>query len=193
MENLKKVIEKYIPINDQEENDKKIMLKYINKFDDILTRKNELFHFTTSAWIVNKDRSKVLMIYHNIFKSWSFIGGHADGNSNLLEVIKKEVYEESGINNLKLLENGIFGLSINIVKPHIKNSKYVSSHLHYDIQYLFEADETDKLKIKPDENSAIAWLDVDLLLDKVTEEHMISIYSKLINKVKNKYSKINKL
>ncbi len=187
MEELIKSIEEYIPVNDQEENDKKIMLKYINKFDDVLTRENQLFHFTTSAWIVNKDRTKVLMIYHNIFKSWSFIGGHVDGNSNLLEVIQKEILEESGINNIKLLENGIFGLSINIVKPHIKNNRYVSSHLHYDIQYLFEACENDKLQIKPDENSDIAWLDVDSLLDKVTEEHMISNYCKLINKVKNKY------
>lgn len=187
MNELKKAIDAYMPINDQEENDKRIMLKYIDKFDDVLTRKNELFHFTTSAWIVNKDRTKVLMIYHRIFNSWSFIGGHADGDSNLLEVIKREIHEESGIDNIKLLDNNIFGLSIHIVKPHIKNNKYISSHLHYDIQYLFEVDEDTEFKIKPDENSAIAWLEVDSLLDKVTEEHMISIYSKLINKVKNKY------
>lgn len=186
MENLKKAIYNYIPINVQEENDKKIMLKYIDKFDDVLTRENSLFHFTTSAWIVNKDRTKVLMVYHRIFKSWSFIGGHADGNSNLLEVIKREIYEESGIDNIKLLDNDIFGLSIHIVKPHIKNNKYVSSHLHYDIQYLFEVDEDTEFKIKPDENSDIAWIDVDLLLDRVTEEHMIGIYQKLINKVKQK-------
>ncbi|MCI8778169.1 MAG: NUDIX hydrolase [Bacilli bacterium] len=185
MENLKNAIETYIPINVQEENDKKIMLKYIDKFDDVLTRENSLFHFTTSAWIVNKDRTKVLMIYHRIFNSWSFIGGHADGNSNLLEVIKREIYEESGIDNIKLLDNDIFGLSIHIVKPHIKNNKYISSHLHYDIQYLFEALEEIEVKINPDENSDITWIDVDSLLDRVTEEHMISIYQKLINKVKN--------
>lgn len=174
----------YIPENEQEENDKRLMLKSIKEFDDILTRDNEMFHFTTSAWIVNHDRTKVLMIYHNIYDSWAWIGGHADGNSNLLEVVKREVEEESGVTNLKLLENGIFGLSIQIVKPHTKKGKYVSSHLHYDLQFLFEASENEELKIAPNENSNVGWIDISNLLDKVNEDHMKPLYQKLIDKVK---------
>lgn len=184
MKELYKQIMNYIPENEQEKNDKKIMLKYIEMFDDVLTRKNEMFHFTTSAWVVNPSKTKVLMIYHNIFDSWAWIGGHADGYSNLLEVVKKEILEETGIENARLLVNDIFGLSIQTVKPHIKNGKYVSAHLHYDIQFLFEASEDDNLKVKHDENSDVAWLDVDTVLDKVTEEHMKPIYEKLMNKVK---------
>ena len=142
-------IKNYTPENEQEENDKRLMLKSLAEFDDVLTRGNEMFHFTTSAWVVNPDRTKVLMIYHNIYNSWSWIGGHADGNSNLLEVVQREIEEESGVTDLNLLVNGIFGLSIQIVKPHIKREKYVSSHLHYDIQFLFEASEDQKLKIAP--------------------------------------------
>lgn len=89
MKELYKLIDNYIPDGEQEKNDKKIMLKYIKKFDDVLTRQNEMVHFTTSAWVVNPSRTKVLMVYHNIFNSWAWIGGHADGNSNLLEVVKK--------------------------------------------------------------------------------------------------------
>lgn len=184
MQELYKLIIDYMPENEQEKNDKKIMLKYIKKFDDVLTRKNEMFHFTTSAWIVNHNKTKVLMIYHNIFNSWAWIGGHADGNFNLLEVVKKEILEETGIKKVNLLINGIFGLSIQTVKPHIKNGKYVSAHLHYDIQFLFEASENDVLKIKQDENSDVRWLDIDTVLDKVNEEHMKPLYEKLMNKVK---------
>ena len=179
----------YTPENEQEENDKRLMLKSLTEFDDVLTRDNEMFHFTTSAWIVNKDRTKVLMVYHNIYDSWSWIGGHADGNSNLLNVIKREVEEESGITNLKLLENGIFGLSIHAVKPHIKRGKYVSSHLHYDLQYLFEASERDALKIALNESSNVGWLDISTLLDKVSEDQMKPLYQKLINKVKKSIKK----
>lgn len=174
----------YTPENEQEENDKRLMLKSLTEFDDVLTRDNEIFHFTTSAWVVNKERTKILMIYHNIYNSWSWIGGHADGNSNLLNVVKKEVEEESGITNLKLLENGIFGLSIHAVKPHIKRGKYVSSHLHYDLQYLFEASEENELKIAPNENNNVGWLDISTLSDKVSEEQMKPLYQKLIDKVK---------
>lgn len=180
---LYELIINYVPENEQEETDKRIMLKYINEFDDVLTRQNEMFHFTTSAWIVNADKTKVLMIYHNIYNSWAFVGGHADGNSNLLEVIKREIFEETGIDKIKLLTDKIFGLSIITVKPHIKKGKYVSSHLHYDIEFLFEASETDTLKIKEDENSNVAWLDVNTVLDKVTEEHMKPLYKKLMGKV----------
>ncbi len=83
---IKEEIEKYIPYNEQEINDKALMLEYINTFDDILTRKNKMCHFTASNWIVNKDRTKILMIYHKIYQSWSWAGGHADGDSNLLNV-----------------------------------------------------------------------------------------------------------
>lgn len=183
MENLYQEIMNYDPENEQETNDKKIMLKYLKKFDDVFTRKNEMFHFTTSAWIINPNRTKVLMIYHNIYDSWAWIGGHADGNSNLLEVIQKEILEETGLQKVKLLYNGIFGLSIQTVKAHIKRGKYVSSHLHYDIQFLFEALEDDKLQIKPDENSNVKWLNVETLLEQVTEEHMKPLYQKLMSKV----------
>lgn len=187
MKELCKLITDYIPENEQEENDKRIMLKYINNFDDVLTRKNEMFHFTTSAWVVNPSKTKVLMVYHNIFDSWAWIGGHADGNSNLLEVITKEILEETGLKKVKLLINEIFGLSIQIVKPHLKNGKYVSAHLHYDIQFLFEASENDDLKIKPDENKDVKWLNVDTVLNEVTEEHMKPLYEKLMKRVKKIY------
>jgi len=183
-ENIYNLIIDYVPENDQEETDKKIMLKYINEFDDVLTRENKMFHFTTSAWIVNKDRTKVLMIYHNIYNSWAWVGGHADGNDNLLEVVKREIFEETGIDKIRLLTDKIFGLSIQIVKPHVKKGKYVNSHLHYDLQFLFEASENDVLKIKEDENSNVAWLDINTVLDKVTEDHMKPIYEKLISKVR---------
>lgn len=189
MKELVEQITNYVPINEQEENDKRVMLKYVKQFSDCLTRENEMFHFTTSAWIVNKERTKVLMVYHNIYNSWAWIGGHADGNPNLLEVVKKEIEEETGITNPKLLMDDIFGLSIQFVKPHIKKGKYVSAHLHYDIQFLFEVKEEEQLKIKPDENSDVAWLEIDTLLEKVEEEHMKPLYQKLMKKVENLDSK----
>ena len=69
-------IKKYIPYNEQEEKDKELMLKYIDTFKDVLTRENEICHFTASSWIVNKEKTKVLMIYHNIYNSWAWTGGH---------------------------------------------------------------------------------------------------------------------
>ena len=90
-------IKNYIPYNDQEIKDKDLIMECINKFDDILTRENSIAHITSSGYIVNKDRSKVLMIYHNIYQSWSWTGGHADGDYDLLHVAIKEAKEETGL------------------------------------------------------------------------------------------------
>jgi 8-oxo-dGTP pyrophosphatase MutT (NUDIX family) len=179
---IKKQIEKYTPYNVQEENDKEMMLKYIDTFEDVVTRENKMCHFTASNWIVNKERTKVLMIYHNIYKSWDWTGGHADGDSNLLHVALKEAEEETGIKNFKVLSNGIYGLQIITVDSHIKRGKFVPSHLHLDCCFLLEADESETLKIKLDENSGVKWIDIDKAVEITSEEKMKPIYRKLIEK-----------
>ena len=184
LKDLRKEIENYKPYNEQEEQDKKVMLKYIDTFDNVLTRNNEFGHFTASAWVVNKDRTKVLMIYHNIYKSWAWTGGHADGDSDLLHVAIKEAEEETGLNNLKLLSDGIYGLQILTVDSHIKRGKFVSSHLHLDCCFLLEANEEEKLRIKEDENSGVKWVEIDKVTKLTNEEKMKPIYTKLNSKLK---------
>lgn len=104
MEQLKQQIQNYQPYNEQEKKDKEVMLKYLATFDNLLTRENEFAHFTASAWVVNKQRTKVLMIYHNIYQSWAWTGGHADGQENLEEVALKEVEEETRFTKFKTHE-----------------------------------------------------------------------------------------
>lgn len=182
--NLKEEILNYVPYNEQEINDKELMIKYIDTFEDVLTRENKMCHFTASNWIVNKERTKVLMIYHNIYKSWAWTGGHADGDSNLLHVALKEAEEETGLKNLKLLSDGIFGIQILTVDSHIKRGKFVSSHVHLDCCFLLEADEKEILKIKEDENSGVKWIDIDKAIEVTSEIKMIPIYTKLNEKIK---------
>lgn len=181
--NLKEQIENYEPYNEQEKNDKEMMLEYINIFEDVLTRKNKMAHFTASNWIVNKERTKVLMIYHNIYKSWAWTGGHADGNSNLLQVALKEAKEETGLENLKVLSNRIFGIQILTVDSHIKRGEFVPSHLHLDCCFLLEANENEVLKIKEDENSGVKWIDIDKVIEATNESKMRPIYKKLNEKL----------
>ncbi|MBO5143228.1 MAG: NUDIX hydrolase [Clostridia bacterium] len=183
LEYLKEQINKYIPYNEQEEMDKTLMLEFIDKNENCLTRESRAGHFTASNWIVNKDRTKVLMIYHNIYKSWAWTGGHADGDENLLHVALKEAEEESNLKNLKPLVDGIFSLESLTVDGHVKRGKYVSSHLHLNCSFLFEADEQEELKIKEDENSGVKWLDIDKVIDLVREENMKPIYAKLNQKL----------
>ena len=185
MNELRERIVNYVPYDEQEGSDKEYILKFIDTFDDVLTRKNIFGHFCSSAFVVNKNRSKVLMIYHNIYKSWAWTGGHADGDSDLLHVALKEVDEETGLKNLKVLCDSFFGIQILTVDSHIKRGKFVPSHLHLDCCFLFEADENEVIRIKEDENSGVEWIDIDKAEEITNEEKMKQIYKKLNNKIKD--------
>lgn len=183
MENLKKEIYTYIPFNEQEKQDKELILKWLNSKDEVFTRNNKTAHITVSAWILNNNKTKTLMAYHNIYDSWAWLGGHADGNKNLREVILKEIEEECGIKEIKFLTNDIFSLEILSVSGHIKKGEYISSHLHLNFTFLLQADENLSLKIKPDENSGIEWIKIDEISKKSKETWFVeNIYNKLIKK-----------
>lgn len=185
VDNLKESLEKFIPYNEQEEVERKIMLKYINDFDDVLTRQNEYGHFTSSAFVLNKERTKILMIYHKIYNSWAWTGGHSDGDNDLLYVAMKEAKEETGIKNVKPISKDIYSLELINVKGHEKRGKYVGSHMHLNVTYLLEADENEEIHIKEDENSGVKWVPINEILE-VTSEPWVRdrVYAKIIDKMK---------
>lgn len=183
-------LKNYEPYNEQEKHDKAGILQYLEREKDVFSRNNKMAHMTASAWVVNKDRTKVVMIYHNIYDSWSWMGGHADGEEDLFAVAIKEVKEESGLNNIIPISTDIFSLEILTVDGHIKRGEYVSSHLHLNVTYLFEADEKEILTIKADENSGVEWFGLDESIDRSTEVWFKErIYTKLNKKLTN-YQKI---
>ena len=184
-EKLKNDIEMFIPYNEQEEVDRKIMLKYIDDFYNTLTRQNEYGHFTSSAFVLNKERTKILMIYHNIYNSWAWTGGHSDGDNDLLYVAMKEAKEETGIKNVIPILEDIYSLELINVNGHEKRGKYVGSHVHLNVTYLLEADENEAIHIKKDENSGVKWVPINEVLDVSSEQWIRDrVYSKIINKMK---------
>ena len=185
IDNLKDNLEKFSPYNEQEEVERKIMLNYIDDFEDTLTRQNQYGHFTSSAFILNKERTKILMIYHNIYKSWAWVGGHSDGDSDLLYVAMKEAKEETGIKNVLPISKDIYSLEIINVNGHEKREKYVGSHLHLNVTYLLEADENEEIHIKEDENSGVKWIPINKILEASSESWVRDrVYAKIINKMK---------
>ena len=181
---LTEQIKNYIPFNEQEERDKILILQWLEKNENAFSRENTVAHMTASAWVVNKDRTKVLMVYHNIYNSWSWLGGHADGEKDLLKVAVREVKEEAGIKNVHPVSEEIFSLESLTVDGHVKNGSYVSSHLHFNVTYLLEADLEEAVSIKPDENSGVSWFTPEEALKKSTEPWFVEhIYSKLLNKM----------
>ena len=181
---LEKIVN-YTPVNEQEENDKEVILDYMKNNPNCFTRENKVAHFTTSIWTVNKERTKTLMVYHNIYDSWSWIGGHADGEKDLAKVALRELKEETGVENAVLVSKDILSLEILTVDGHIKKGKYVPSHLHLNVTYLAEADEDQMLVINEEENKGVKWFSFEDVINVSSEPWMVeSIYKKLIKKSK---------
>lgn len=178
-------IEAYPPYNDQERTDQALLLELLAKEENLFFRESQAAHMTASAWVVNPSRTKVLMVYHNIYQSWSWMGGHADGERDLLAVALREVNEESGVQHVRPVTNDIFSLEILTVDGHVKRGQYVPSHLHLNVTYLLEADEADPLLVCDEENSGVQWFELDEAIEVSSEpwfrEH---IYAKLNEKLR---------
>ncbi len=180
---LTDLIESFEPGCTQERRDQEAMLFYLATFEDLLTRENPLLHVTVSAWTMNPRRDQVLMVYHNIYQAWSWVGGHADGDRDLISVAERELTEETGLKEFRLVSPAPLSLEILGVQGHEKQEAYVSSHLHLNVTYFFEAPQHQPLKVKPDENAGVAWRGVAAVREDQREKHMQKIYQKLLCRV----------
>ena len=177
-------IKAYRPWNEQERQDQILILDFLRKNSDAFYRTNLLAHMTASAWVVNPQRSKVLMVYHRLYDSWSWAGGHADGEEDLLAVALREVREETGVQCLRPVTEEIYSLEVLTVDGHEKHGRYVPSHLHLNATYLLEAEEDQPLRVCEAENSGVAWFSLADALSASTEPWFVErIYKKLNEKL----------
>lgn len=176
-------IKKFKPLNQQEARDKERMIAYMAKNENCLSREDDTAHFTASIWTVNRECTKTLMVYHNIYNSWSWIGGHADGEEDLRSVAMRELKEETGIRNAILLSPEIFSLEILTVNGHVRKGIYVPSHLHMNVTYFAQAEENQELVVNEAENQGVKWQTLEDALKVPTEPWMVEwVYKKLVER-----------
>lgn len=175
----------YEPLNEQEKVDRDQFLWLLDNYKEKSFERSLLFgHITASAIVLDKTHEYMLMNFHNIYNSWAWFGGHADGETDLFRLSLKELEEESGLKNVSLVHEGFSSIEILSVDSHIKKNKFVPCHLHYNVTYLFETDINEKVRIKEDENSAISWIKLTDLYEHVKNDHdMYTIYMKSVNRV----------
>lgn len=172
-----------MPSNQQEAQDQAIILNLAMKDPEgLLTRSFEIAHITSSSLIMNEDFSKALMVHHNIYQTWTWTGGHADGEKDLLATALKEASEETGVQSIKPYREDIFSLDILPVYGHQKNGRYVSAHLHLNASYLFIANEQTPLIVNEQENSAVAWIPWAEVPAYSNESFMIEIFNKILKR-----------
>lgn len=147
---------------------------FIAEFLDLLRHPNAYQrshlpgHMTGSAWIVNFSMNQVLLTHHAKLNKWLQPGGHADGDEDILRVALREAEEETGLRELKALDDGIFDIDIHPIPAR----KEFPQHLHYDIRFLLQGDAQLPL-VPTNESLALSWIPVDTLGQQTRENSSI--------------------
>jgi len=131
-------------------------------------------HITGSAWITNSYFTKTVLLQHAKLKKWLQPGGHADGDENILSVAQRELHEETGLENAALKIDSIFDIDIHSIPA----SEQFPEHYHYDIRYLFVADESDLIKGNH-ESREIQWVSFSQLSNFSQEKSIVRMREKL--------------
>ncbi len=130
-------------------------------------------HLTGSAWIVDGRGERVLLTHHRKLDRWLQPGGHADGESDLLSVARKEAWEETGLEGLEVVGEGIFDLDIHTIPP----CGEVPGHLHYDARFLLRDSGEGKFVVS-EESHDLAWVEIGVLESFTREESMLRMRDK---------------
>lgn len=182
MNELEVLLENFQPEGEQEVSDL-LIFKELAKDPKNYTRAS-LAHFTASAFVVNENHDEILGIFHKIYQSWGWLGGHADGETNLLSVARREVEEESGLTSLKLLLDEPISIENLTVTGHFhRKYGYVSGHLHLNVTFLFEVSGSEELILNEVETDGIGWIPINDFVEKSTEPEMKIVYSKIIERI----------
>lgn len=177
-------LKNYKAFDEEEEAEREAFVQFLEAFGDkAYDRDNLVGHFSSSCWIVNKDRTKVLMIYHNMYKTWAWVGGHADGDKDLLHVALKETMEETGLAHVRPVSDEPIDLNMMVVHNHYKRGKFVPRHLHPNVVYLLEADEAEPIRIKEDENSGVQWVALEEVKNYCSNDKVMPYYNRIMQKV----------
>ncbi len=164
----------YKPFDAHEHSMREQILSFVKENPDCFERTLLIGHITGSAFIVNKQQTYTLMTHHQKLNKWLQLGGHSDGDPDTMNVALREAMEESGLQKIIALTENIFDVDVHEI-PARKNEPM---HYHYDIRFLFEADDTQKL-IVTSESKDLRWIPIEKIKDYTTEESVLRMVRKL--------------
>jgi len=173
---LSNLLHNYSPSDANEVVAKQRMLDFMLNNPDCFERTLSQGHFTASCWLVNKTMDLALLTHHAKLNIWLQLGGHCDGDSDIVAVALKEAQEESGLLNIKLVSEQIFDLDVHAIPA----NKREAEHLHYDVRFLMRVQDEAPLIISP-ESKDLRWFGKDVKALPTTELSILRMFNKWLS------------
>ena len=170
---LQEKLNKHTPFDATEADMLTRTIQFVAQYSDCFERSLNVGHITGSAWIMDLERSHVLLTHHRKLDQWFQLGGHSDGDPNTLDVALREGQEESGLDTLHPVSENIFDVDVHLI-PARKNEP---AHYHYDVRFLLEADRRAPLTISSESNE-LAWVTLDEALSLSQDASILRMVSK---------------
>lgn len=165
----------YAPTDPYEIECKQKIIAFIKQYPNCFERTMAHGHITASCWLVNKDNSKALLMHHAKLNMWVQLGGHCDGDSDVLAVALKEAQEESGIHDIIPVSTEIFDIDIHLLPAHSKEA----GTLHYDVRFLLKV-FSDEQTIQNRESKELRWISKDPKELPTTEQSVVRLFNKWV-------------
>lgn len=152
-QNLLNMLDVYHPTYSEEIEFKSRMIEFINNHENCFERSLTIGHITASSWLLNHDKTKALMMHHRKLDKWFQLGGHCDGDSDVLAVATREAQEESGLKAIVPVITEIFDIDIHLIPENAREE----AHYHYDVRFLLWV-EHDEAIIQNKESKELRWV-----------------------------------
>lgn len=170
------LLDQYTPCDERDALCRQRFVEFVRAHADCFERSLTIGHITGSAWLLDPTGCKVLLTHHRKLDCWLQVGGHADGQCDVLAVALREAREESGISNIGVVDCGIFDLDIHEIPPY----ENVPAHEHFDVRFLLQA-ECDKLTVG-DESHDLGWFNTDEIMQMNLDESIMRMRRKWLQR-----------
>jgi len=171
------LLQNYFPTAQEEVVAKQQMVDFIEENLNCFERTLEHGHITGSAWLLNNDGSKALLMHHNKLNLWVQLGGHCDGDSDVLRVACKEAQEESGIKTIIPVSPAIFDVDIHLIPGNSREKE----HYHYDVRFLLRV-ASDEQVVQNNESKELRWVGKDAASLPTQSLSVVRMFNKWISR-----------
>lgn len=178
------ILEKYLILFSDEKDRQQKLINYLNSSDskDIANWNNYNGHIVAGGFVYAKEENKFLVLYHKDLKMYLYPGGHAEvGDKTPLETSKREILEETGLNDIKQFiidNNELIPIDIDTHVVPYNERLNLPEHYHFDFRYLFVIDKIENITIDFEESDNYKWIDIEELSNNFS-------YGIVGNKIKN--------